>query len=262
MKTTIAILTIPALLSVLSADAASVITINVTDGGPGVNTNSTNIGGVVARPYIENIGGNGTFSGKNTTNIAAFRDSTGTSTTVSISSSSGWNAGGYQATAPTGFETGLDTSSNEMMQNFTDTSNGTVTFSGLSTWLSGQGATSFEVYVMSDRSVNLYEGSFTIGSQKYWLSNGGAGGNGANIAGPYLLGSATTLANAQTQTNTSNYLKFSGLTGNSFTLNVARDTGGSGWINVNTIQIVAVPEPAVASLGAFALLGLLRRRRA
>ena len=38
---------------------------------------------------------------------------------------------------------------------------------------------------------------------------------------------------AQTVKNTADDLKLEGLTGNSFTLAVARDTGGSGWIDLN-----------------------------
>lgn len=81
-----------------------------------------------------------------------------------------------------------------MMTNDTDTESGSVTFSGLNAGLSSQGATSCNVYVMSDRVVNLYAGSFTIGAQKFRLSNGGAG---ANINGPYVLGNFATPASAR-----------------------------------------------------------------
>lgn len=244
------------------AARASLITINVTDGGPGVATNAGNIGGVVASPYIENMsggGGGGAMVNRGSTSIANFRDSTGASSGVSVMFSSGWNGGDYQSAAPIGFETGADNSSNEMMQNYTDTSNGSVIFTGLGGWLSGQGATAYNVYVMSDRSVNLYEGSFSIGAQKFWLSNGGNGANG--IAGPYKLGTATTLAAAQAVSNGPNYLEFTGLTSDSFTLAVARDTGGSGWVTMNSLQIEAIPEPGTVSLAGLVGAALLLRRR-
>lgn len=257
MKTSKLAKVVAASLICAGAASASLITINVTDGGSGVGTNPSNIGGVVASPYIENMAGSGgSFVGKNTTSIANFKDSTGASSGVSVSSSSGWNNGGYAWPVISGYEGGSDNSSDEMMNNFTDTSSGSVTFAGLSTWLSGQGATAYNVYVMSDREANRYEGSFTIGATKYWLSNG------TSQAGPYALGTATTLAAAQAAKDTANYLKFSGVTGDSFTLTVARDTGGSGWINVNALQIEAIPEPGTfGMMGLIGSVALLVRRR-
>lgn len=56
-------------------------------------------------------------------------------------------------------------------------------------------------------------------------------------------------------------VKFSSVTGDSFTLQVAKDGALSGWIPLNMIQIEAIPVPSVALLGGLSALGLLVRRR-
>ena len=58
------------------------------------------------------------------------------------------------------------------------------------------------------------------------------------------------LASAPTVKNTTDDLKLEGLTGNGFTLAVARETGGSGWIDLNGLQLEATPEPSTGLWGA------------
>lgn len=253
MKITLPFLTLAACFAPCLASAA-VITIDVTDGGPGIGSLSS-LGGYVPATSIQNIAsGSGSLVAKTNTNLASFLDSTGAGTSVSISSSSGWGGGSYQAAAPTGFGTTADS---QMMQNYLEVSGtATVTFSGLNAWLSSQGATAYNIYVMSDTGSTLGAATFTVGSQSNYLANGGT-----PMAGPYQLGSFATLDDAKAAPNTANMVKFSNVTGDSFTLQVAKDGGMEGWIPLNMIQIEAIPEPSVALLGGLSALGLLVRRR-
>ena len=238
------------------AQAASVITINWTDGGSGAgNANATNTAGVVPGAWINTVSSNA--QAKNNTDVTSLFDNTGASSGVSITAS-GWNAGSWMSNI-TGYNGPSGTNqSDKMMENYADTSSGTITFSGLNNWLTTVGATSYDVYYYSERTANQYSGSISVGSQKYFLSNGSSGSSGN---GPFALGTDTTLASAVANVDTANYVKFSGVAGDSFTMNVARD-GGSGWIDLNGVQIVAVPEPSstLRVIGVFGL-GLLQRRR-
>lgn len=76
-------------------------------------------------------------------------------------------------------------------------------------------------------------------------------GDTANYTGSFV---------AATDTTAGNYIIFSGVTGSSFT--VTFDAAANTSILVTGAQIVPIPEPAAATLGAAALaLGLIRRRR-
>ncbi|QQL45724.1 PEP-CTERM sorting domain-containing protein [Sulfuriroseicoccus oceanibius] len=232
--------------------SAAVITINWTDGGPGTgNAVADEAAGVVPSPYVNTITGNG--NALNNTNASDLFDDSGAGSGVAVSASS-INAGGFTSTATSGYNTEF---SNVLMRNYGDTAGGTITFTGLSAWLSATGQTAYEVYYMSDRQVNLYSGSIAIGAEKFFLANGGAG---STQTGPFVLGTSTTLADAQANANTANYVKFSAISGDSFTIDIQRD-GGGGFIDVNGIQIVGVPEPSSAALIGLGSLSLLLRRR-
>ena len=247
------------LMMTVGMTRASVITIDVTDGGD-VWKESNYYAGVVASPYIEAVqspGSTSLQSGIASTDINNFTDSTGARSGVGMTSS-GWNWAGYTGNAPSGFDSDLDSHNRtrEMMQNYALTkSSASVTFTGLSTWLSGQGATAYNVYVMSDTDNGTScVSQFSVGATSYWLCNGGYP---ASIHGPFVQGTATTQADALAAKNTANYVMFSGVTGDSFTLNI------SGLNTpVNGIQIQAVPEPMTLSMvGILGTVAMLIRRR-
>ena len=254
------------LMMTVGMTRASVITIDVTDGG-GTWKDSYSYAGVVASPYIEavqSLGSTSLQSGIASTDINNFTDSTGAGSGVGISSS-GWKEGSYSPNDIEGFNPDQDYYNNTgpMMQNYALTqSSASVTFTGLNTWLSGQGANAYNVYVMSDIDIWYdYEGEFSIGATSYWLCNGGlqktGGSYDARIQGPFVQGTATTQADALAAKNTANYVMFSGVTGDSFTLNIS----GSDTV-VNGIQIQAVPEPMTLSMvGILGTVAMLIRRR-
>lgn len=231
---------------------AAVITLNWTDGGNGSgNAVAGTSGGVIPSAFINVVSNNA--AAKNNTNASNLFDNSGASSGVAVAST-GINAGGFTATATTGYNT---TASNILMRNYGDTLNGTITFSGLSAWLTANSATGYEVYFMSEREVNLYRGSISNGSETFFLANGGTG---ASPAGPFALGTDTTLAGATTNKNIANYVKFSAISSNSFTLDLQRGVG-EGFIDINGIQIVTVPEPSSIALLSLGGLMLMRRRR-
>lgn len=130
----------------------------------------------------------------------------------------------------------------------------------------------YDVYVYR-RSENLGRaGSFTIGDTTYYAQSmpGSHGGNASDETG-YLLSTDTTytgdLINAggtvAAQIDQGNYVKFSGLTGSSFTLDMGALSDDSAPRNkVAGIQIVAIPEPSTLGLiGAFGGGLLFFRRR-
>jgi len=238
---------------------AAVITVNFTDGGSGAGAASaSNTAGVVPGAYIQTVADNATA--KSGTVASNLKDNSNTSTGVAISAS-GWTTGTYYS-GSSGYNIPSGTTqSDKMMENYTQTTGGTITLTGLSAWLTATGFTGYDVYYYSEKAYRgEAAGSIAIGSEKYFLDNGGSG---ASAAGPFILGTDTTLAAAVTNRNIANYVKFSGVTGDTFTINVAQD-GGYGNLSVNGIQIVGVlvPEPSVALLGGLGFLALLRRRRA
>lgn len=242
---------------VVNSASAAVITIDWTDGGNGV-TNASLLGGFIQGANIQNIAANsGPVSAKSNTVLTNLKENTGVFSGVSVSAASGWAAGSFTSgSSPNGYSTSADWS---MMQNWSKTTNGSITFTGLSSWLALNGASAYNVYVMSDAiGGTALTGSYSIGAEQYYLTNGGAG---ASAAGPYALGSNTTLAGAQGAANTANYVKFSNLTGNAFTLNVLSNDANMVNINMMQIEAVSAPEPSVAMLGGLGALALLRRRR-
>lgn len=103
----------------------------------------------------------------------------------------------------------------------------------------------------------------------YALGGVGGRGGGYTIGGTTLIGTAPFNPTDLEQdagvdmTDVGNYLVFSGLTGDSFTL-VADATLGNFRAPINGIQIVAVPEPGAIALLAVSgcgLLALIRLRR-
>lgn len=110
------------------------------------------------------------------------------------------------------------------------------------------------VYFSSDQAGR--EGQVAVGASTFYFSSLGA----ASIAGSNaLLTRTTSTTNADYAGAT--YAIFSGLTGDSQTISVQmRDN--DEWGGIAGFQIVAVPEPSAALLGAIGLLAFTRRRRA
>ena len=122
------------------------------------------------------------------------------------------------------------------------------------------------VYVYDDRDGRA--GSFSIGSTTYYVRGISPAAGLEGLANPatdgsgYVLSSDTTLGTA-TDIELGNYVKFSNLTGTSFTLGMAAiNAGNLDRAKPVGFQIVAVPEPSVAALtgGLVGLLALMRAR--
>ena len=132
---------------------------------------------------------------------------------------------------------------------------------GLSGWLSAQGATSYEVVAYIDGDTS--EGR--IG--EYWLQNGGGDPPtvlGSDLSSHVFVKDSANFSGTYTQTPLSansiagavdgNYVVFSGLTADSFIL---RSEERDFRAQINAIQIVAVPEPATSFLIAFCSLAIV-----
>lgn len=139
---------------------------------------------------------------------------------------------------------------------------------GLSSWLSAQGATSYDVVAYTD-------GDTTEGRvSEYWLQNGGSGDPptllGSDLTSHVFAKDTSNFSGSYTQVPLSansvagaadgNYIVFSGLTADSFILRSEEQTFRA---QINGLQIVAVPEPASGLFVGFicVLLAVVRSHR-
>jgi hypothetical protein len=122
------------------------------------------------------------------------------------------------------------------------------------------------VYVYDDRDGRA--GSFNIGATTYYVRGISPASGAEGLANPatdgsgYVLSSDTTLGTA-TDIDQGNYVKFSNLTGTSFTLGMAAiNAGNLDRTKPVGFQIVAVPEPSAAALtgGLVGWLAVMRFR--
>ena len=123
----------------------------------------------------------------------------------------------------------------------------TVTVSGIPSGIS----TLYDVYVYFDAVTadGTVLSNYTIGSQTFYTSDT------ATFNGTFTQATGTT---PETRSAGANYVKFSGLTGDSFTLVADSENFRA---EISGIQIVAVPEPGSSVLIAMGgLLALARRR--
>ena len=149
-----------------------------------------------------------------------------------------------------------------------------IDISGTSTFaVAGLNYATYDVYVYMHDDANDRAGSFAIGSTTYYMKGiGGSEGAGdpTNTGSGYVLSTDTTVdltspgtISVDDSIDSGNYVKFSGLTGSSFSL-VAAAVDTSDGANRNKIagfQIVQVPEPSSMALVMLGFGGLLLKRR-
>ena len=170
-------------MSVSGTASATLITINQTDGGGGTGAAvAGELAGLNPGAFIETFRQGATSL--NGSNASDLRDETGSFTGVSIAASAGWGTGSFQ-NPTTGFDAGAGNQSNVMMENYTDTASGSLTFSGLSTWLASQGHDAFNLIVYTARN-SVFNGQYSAGSEtKYVVSS-------TSYTGPFAEGGYAT----------------------------------------------------------------------
>lgn len=235
----------------IAAAQAAVISINVTDDGPGAGAASAgNTAGAILSGYWNTIGTDGqALSG---TNISSLTNDSGTASGVSIAQSA--NQGGFynQGSLNTGFS---GTIGNAVMENFAD-SPGNYTYT-LNNVNAGVGSL-YDVYVYTSRVFsNTGVTQFDVNGQTLFLSN-------ESTVGDYSESGFATQALAEANLSAGNYVKFSNVSLDTLTIGITGltdTTNGGNLAAVNGIQIVSVPEPSSAALLGLGGLALILRRR-
>ncbi|AOS44709.1 hypothetical protein Verru16b_01776 [Lacunisphaera limnophila] len=191
--------------------------------------------------------------------ITGLVDGTGATTGVNISYV-GW---GYQSAAVSGGTT----ADHQLLNNFSYGNAGhplSATVTGLSSAFTG----SYDVYVYFANPNDFHVISYALGGTTYYtrtLGNFNFGTTG------WVEGKTTTLPASYEVAPQGNYVRFAGVSGNAFTLDVAGPAvsgSGSNYNAISGLQIVAatpIPEPATVTLllGFAAMAGVVgwRRRR-
>ena len=117
--------------------------------------------------------------------------------------------------------------------------------------LSGLGWSAYDVYVYADTGFN--NNAFTVEHVTSTLFN--------HLEDPGGFGNVvTTYADSQVS-GQGNYVKFSGLTANTFTIHANPLPGGFDVSAINGIQIVGVPEPSTGLLVLLSTTAFVLRRR-
>ncbi|RYD19863.1 MAG: PEP-CTERM sorting domain-containing protein [Verrucomicrobiaceae bacterium] len=241
-------LALAAIVSVSTAQAAIVSwsvdqfgTVSTVSGvAPAANwTNTVPSGG---NPYV----------GKTLSDLV---DDTGTATTIDISYGA-WGAWRIQASHP-GTD-GDGTNNKELLNGYLNAGpapwNPSVTASSVAISQIPYASYNIIVYFSSDQAGR--EGQVSAGASSFYFSSLGA----ASVAGSNALLTQTTSTSTADYAGAT-YAVFTGLSGDSQTISVQmRDN--DEWGGIAGFQIVAIPEPSAALLGAFGMLAFARRRRA
>jgi hypothetical protein len=245
---------VPAFLLAANTVAFGQLSIGLNFGADEVNGTSsgtlspTDMAGVVPQANWNNLNG---ASGSASSLLANLGGSPiATPITVTWSSPNTWSTTG-RGEENNGFPAGGDRT---LLTGYIDTGNtaattASVMISGLDSSFTGPG---YDVYVYVLGGVGGRGGAYTIGSTT-------------------LFGTAATNPSMHVQdpgvngTDVGTYLRFTGLTSDSFTLIADASVAGANFrAPIDGIQIVAVPEPAplaLLALGCAGLLVLVRRRR-
>ncbi|HEX2746688.1 MAG TPA: hypothetical protein VHM91_01720 [Verrucomicrobiales bacterium] len=266
------------LASVSAAQATTVISVNfVGNAGAAGTMASTDVAGLPNAqspvpgvntfvPNWNNAPGNSTSG-----SMPGLVNSAGSATVAGVSWTSdlgGWSladtASGANATA-----------NRTMMKGYLDAATaGSVTVSGLTGGDFGNPYTVI-VYFDGDNGGSWRVGSYTLGSttlsgedsEGVNFNAGGLAGGNENPDGLFQIPVAGGTGNAVWpvaggNNNEGNYVVFTGVTGSSFTINMTSTAFADiARAPINGFQIIAVPEPSVSLLGAFAFAGVCLRRR-
>lgn len=259
------LLGVAALAMPASFSAAQVVSIDWYGGGGGGGTTQevmapTETAGVVPRANWNSLTPNTQATPQN-----LITDTGSAGGTVAWTSQNTWNTGHVQAPGDLRMMKGyIDTN---------DTSITTVTVAGLPASITSV-PYSVIVYLDGDNGTQARVGRYSIGDQVLWARDAGGAFTGVYTQGqtstdPLPGATGTALDNQGTAANAvpaGNYLIFSGLTGDTFTLSAQASVsaGGTNRAAVNGIQILPtslVPEPAAMGMLLVPLALMARRRK-
>lgn len=214
-----------------------------TDPGTPYMMGALDVAGVVALDHWNNLTGkSGTFG--------SLLDNTGASTSASVL----WNSNGTYHIGPLAVSPGNFTMMKSHLDGrasgFGSPVDPTVTVSSLNAAIGSL----YDVYVYFDAETanGSVLSNYTIGSTTYYIQDT------TTFNGTFVQGTGTT---AGTRTAGANYVLFSGLTGDSFTLTADSESFRA---EISGVQVVGVPEPgsSLFILAGFTALAARRRKRA
>ncbi len=223
------------MLGVSTLSAATAISINTTDGGPG-DLFKTSTAGAVAVNNWENIAKGYTAKGGKSgdlTVLTNLRDNTNTATGVAYTATGTW--GGSWST---GDRSAFGNDDSLMLVNWSDVNNASFTLTNLNGF-----ASTYDVYVYCWDHGNNRTGGITANGQTFYITTG------AN-AGPHAQSSAADVTTSWSEKGTKSYVKFTGVTLDTLVVSIVGDNsqGGSSWLPINGIQIVQTAAPVTQEI--------------